>query len=222
MKPRVHKAHGFTLIEVIIVIGIAAVVMGFAVPSMRSYMENRYASSQAEVLAAELRKAQIEAISRNVTVEVVMAITPVPAAPTAYNPSTASLSVGGLTTTSPRVNLMNRVAAGITRADMLSSVATGDDMNTAAGDTRARISGPAGVGFSAFGKAQYTLAVGGAKTNVSDNIVYQIVNPFYTGADARRRCVYVTPGGAVKVCDPAAPSGVGASCRPALTAAVCP
>ena len=57
---------GFTLLEVMITIAIVAILLGLSVPSLRAYMENRYASSQAETLAGELRKAQIEAIKRNV------------------------------------------------------------------------------------------------------------------------------------------------------------
>ncbi len=212
---------GFTLLEVMITIAIIAVLLGLSVPSFRSYMENRYASSQAEVLASELRKSQIEAIKRNGTVELVMTTSPV-APISGLDPSALTLTVGGVSVTSPVVNLMSRVAGGTTLDDRISGVTAGEDSNTASGSTHARVAGVAGVGFNSFGKVIYTLDAGGIKTNVSANTVFRIINPFYTEADSRRRCVFISPGGAVKVCDPAATSGVGAACAPVLTTTECP
>lgn len=212
---------GFTLLEVMITIAIVAILLGLSVPSLRAYMENRYASSQAETLAGELRKSQIEAIKRNVTVELVMTTSSVlPVA--GLDPNAATLTVGGSAQSSPVVNLMSRVAGGTTVDDRISGVSAGDDVNTASGATHARVSGVAGVGFNSFGKVMYTLDASNAKSNVAGNTVFKIVNPFYTATDSRRRCVFISPGGAVKVCDPAAASGLGAACAPALTTAECP
>ena len=218
--PRKQSELGFTLLEVMITIAIIAILLGLSVPGLRAYMENRYASSQAETLAGELRKSQIEAIKRNGTVEFVMtksAVLPV----AGFNPSAVILTQGGASASSDIVNLLSRVAGGTTLEDRISSVSAGDDLNTASGGTRARVSGVAGVGFNSFGKVIYTLNASNVQANISGNTVFKIVNPFYTAADSRRRCVYVSPGGGVKVCDPAAASGSGPACAPALSLAEC-
>lgn len=58
-----HK--GFTLIEVMIAIGVLAIIMSLALPSYRSIMEKRQVTSSAEQLSAFMSVAQMEAVKRN-------------------------------------------------------------------------------------------------------------------------------------------------------------
>ena len=64
-----HK--GFTLIEVMIAIGVLAIIMSLALPSYRSIMEKRQVTSSAEQLSAFMSAAQMEAVKRNQPVAIV-------------------------------------------------------------------------------------------------------------------------------------------------------
>ena len=56
---------GFTLIELMIVVGVLAVIMSLAFPSYRNLIEKRQVTGTAEQLAAFLSSAKMEAVKRN-------------------------------------------------------------------------------------------------------------------------------------------------------------
>lgn len=62
------RSRGFTIMEVMFTVSIAAVLMAVAVPSFRSLMANNRLASQATELVAAVNFARSEAISRNTTV----------------------------------------------------------------------------------------------------------------------------------------------------------
>lgn len=58
------KNHGFTLLELIITIALAAILLGLAVPSMHTFIQNNRISGQTNELVAALNLARSEAIKR--------------------------------------------------------------------------------------------------------------------------------------------------------------
>ncbi|MCY7386697.1 MAG: GspH/FimT family pseudopilin [Burkholderiales bacterium] len=210
-----HGAAGFSLVELMVAIGIVAIIMGAGLPSVRDWIENRQVNVLAEALSSALRTAQSEAIQRNTLVELAVVTSAVAPAPS--DPSAATLTVGGLMQSDPQINIMVRVRGATTAA-------TGfiQGKEAADGSTNARLSGPAGVVFNSLGRAQNTLDASNVLVAPADPIVFQITNPFLDAAIVKRRCIYLPPGGAVRICDPRATSGDPRACQPALTTSQCP
>lgn len=190
-------------------------MLGVGLPSVRDWIENRQVNVLAEALSSALRTTQSEAIQRNTLVELVIVTSAV--APTPSNPSVATLTTGGLGQTDPMINLLVRVRGATTAA---TGFIQGKDAND--GSRNARLSGPAGVVFNSLGRAVNTLDTANVLVAPVDPIVFQITSPFLNAAIAKRRCVFLPPGGAVKICDPTAPSGDPRACQPALTVSQCP
>lgn len=68
-----HKrADGFTLIELMVVIGILAVVAGFGIPAFKAWIADTKTRTVAEALQNGLRMAQAEAVRRGVQVQFVL------------------------------------------------------------------------------------------------------------------------------------------------------
>ena len=212
---RVLGDAGFSLIELMVAVGIVAIILGAGLPSVRDWIENRQVNVLAEAVSSALRTAQSEAIQRNTLVELAVVTSTVAPAPS--NPSTATLTVGGLMQSDPQINIMVRVRGATTAA-------TGfiQGKEAADGSTNARLSGPAGVVFNSLGRAQNTLDASNALVAPTDPIVFQITNPFLDAAIVKRRCIFLPPGGAVRICDPRASSGDPRACQPALTTSQCP
>lgn len=64
------RAHGFTLVEMVSTVVVAIILVGFAIPSIRSMMANNRATTQANVLFSALNYARGEAIGRRATVTI--------------------------------------------------------------------------------------------------------------------------------------------------------
>jgi type IV fimbrial biogenesis protein FimT len=218
----VARSGGFTLIELMVTVAIFGVFFAFALPGMRTWAANRQVSLLAETIASGLREAQIGAISRPATVQAVMTTSAV--APPPANPSTVTLSAGGLAKTDPAINLMVRVQGATTAAGVLMS------QGAAQGWTNARVTGlagatnVAGVTFSALGRVTNTVDAAGVATPLTGNgvIVFQVLNADLPSSATRRRCVVLSAGGAARVCDPTITTGDSRSCQPQITAAQCP
>jgi type IV fimbrial biogenesis protein FimT len=60
MKPQ----HGFTLIELIVTIGVAAILSAIAIPAFRSFLQNDRDAAQANSLVGSLGYARSEAVKR--------------------------------------------------------------------------------------------------------------------------------------------------------------
>lgn len=63
-------SRGFTLIELMVTVGVMVILAAIAAPSMSELIDNRRAAGQAEELVASLQLARAEAIRRNARVTV--------------------------------------------------------------------------------------------------------------------------------------------------------
>lgn len=67
-EPVVRRQSGFTLIELIVVLTVAAVLMGIGIPSFREFTATQKVKGAAFDFAAALLLARSEAVKRNATV----------------------------------------------------------------------------------------------------------------------------------------------------------
>lgn len=59
------KENGFTLLELLIVVAIASILMGYGIPALESFMKNDRLSTQINTLVGHLAMARSEAVARN-------------------------------------------------------------------------------------------------------------------------------------------------------------
>lgn len=199
---------GFNILELVIAVGIIAVFMGIGVPAIGDWIQNRQVAAMAESIASGMRIAQSEAVQRNVQVDMVFTTSDVTSL---TNPSTATLTAGGLATADPNPNWMVRVAGATTRAGYIQGKTGLDDSGNA------RFSGPAGARFSALGRIAASIAADGTTSVPAGTLVFKVINPSVQSSLGTQRCVYVSTGGAVRVCDPRAPAGDSRACNPVCT-----
>lgn len=65
-----HHNRGFTLIELLVTVAILAILLGLAVPSFRSLIENNRTQTAANNLTGALQFARSEAIKRGVATQI--------------------------------------------------------------------------------------------------------------------------------------------------------
>lgn len=207
--------QGVTFIEMSIAMAIIGVFLAMGMPMMSDWIQNRQVNVMAESVVSGLRLAQSEAVQRNSAVAFVLTSSSVNPAPT--NPSTVTLTDGGLDQSNTAANWMVRIQ-GVASADGFLQGKSAAD-----GASRARISGWPGTVFTSLGRVRGVLDLTGTEMPVGSQVVFRILNPFVADTSGRKRCVFVTSGGAVKMCDPKVTiPGDGRSCQPQLTTTQCP
>ena len=65
-----YKAHGFTMVELLITVVVLAVLLAIAVPSMREFIARQRVESIAKELATDLRYLRTQAIQRELRVQI--------------------------------------------------------------------------------------------------------------------------------------------------------
>jgi Tfp pilus assembly protein FimT len=186
-------------------VAIIGIFMGIGVPAIGDWIQNRQVNALAESIASGMRIAQSEAVQRNVDVDMVFTTSDVTSL---TNPSTAVLTAGGLAKADPNPNWMVRAAGATTRAGYIQGKTGQDDSGNA------RFSGPAGARFSPLGRVSASIAADGTTAVPAGSLVFKIINPSVQSNLGTQRCVYVSTGGAVRVCDPRAPAGDARACLP--------
>lgn len=196
---------GTTLIELMVTVAIVAILLGVAVPQMSDWIKRNSISSVADSAQNGLRLAQAEAIRRNAPVEFLLTDTE----PSAAVVSTMVASntgkhwaVRALDTT--YAILANGYIGGQNLSEISSSVSS----------TRTALPvGSTSILFNGIGRV-----LDNTGTAVTATQVFRFSR---IGAD-KAYCVFVSPGGAIKMCDPSLASGSPRACQPVLSLADCP
>lgn len=190
------RLSGFSLIELMVTISIAAILLAVGVPSLGQWVRSGSINAMGESVQNGLRRAQVEAVSRNVPVEFALVD---------GVPSPTNFKVADLTAAADKVNWVVRTVENGTEMFVQGGVGG----STAPG---AKIKGPARIFFAGFGRAQDKDGVLLGATQV-----FRVTHP----DSDRVMCVYVTQGGAIKMCNPNVPDGKPGACEPQLPASAC-
>lgn len=196
LNTRRPAQQGFTLLELMVVLIIGAILLSIAVPSMTQMIRNNSVGVAAEVIQNALRQAEGEAIRRNGEVDFILT----DSTPSAATVSSLTAKADGdnwairmVDSTAP-----NRYVNGVSTSQMSSDVV---------------YQGPAGVRFNGSGRV---LDLSSAP--VGSKQIFRVSRASATVA----YCVFVTPGGAVKMCNPSKASGDPRACQPMLSTTDCP
>lgn len=187
---RRRRQQGVTLIELAIGITITALLLAAGMPSFSEWIVNTKVRTAAELLQNGLQNARTEAIRRNATVRLNL---------TDAGGAMAWNIVCVNVTSDPCTDPLSAQAASEVNGTTRLGVTTASDSNIAT-VLSAGTGLPASITFSALGR----LAAG---ANVAR------IDLTYSGATAARRLVVmISPGGQVRMCDPARASGDPQAC----------
>lgn len=193
--------RGMTLLELIVAVSIVGILMAIGVPQLGDWLRRSSIRSAAEVVQNGLRIAEGEAIRRNAFVEFLL---------TNSTPDVSGIK--SLTAVADGKNWAARVldSSYAPLADVNLAYVGSAVMSEFAADLK--FEGPANVVFNGNGRVTDITGVA-----ITDSQIFRLSRPG-TGAV----CVFVTPGGAVKACDPALASGHPFACLPLVPLSKCP
>jgi len=197
-------ASGFTLVEAMVVVAILSVLAGLAMPMFADTIAARRVQGTAQGLAAALRTAQGEAIRRNRMVEVIF---------TNATPGPASVVAAQAVPASSARHWMARVANPGGPGDYV----TGQSLDGEFGAVSLVNGTLSAVGFTPTARPVDLSAGPGLAAPLAAPLVLRVTS----AGSTRARCVSVSTGGSVRVCDPSRPSGAVASCEPFLAPGAC-
>jgi len=179
------RSRGFTLIELVVTMAVAAILIVLGIPKFSAWIHDEEIRTTAEAMQNALRLSKEEALSRNR--QVVFALTN---APPALNAPSAANGVNWYAQIIP-INADEAASAAFTQSAFLQGGQFGNQAN---GTT---ITGPAAICFNSLGRLVANAAYGcGAPGNVT---IYVVNN---ANGD-RPLHVTVNLGGQVRMCDPA-------------------
>ena len=180
------RQRGFSIIEILIAIGIVAMLMLFAAPSAATWIQNTRLRSAAESVVSCLTSARLEAIKRNTIVSCQLT-----------DPASSAWSV----CLYDPVNNICQAAAGSVLTSRAASedngiTGLGVDTTLSASTTALAVGNnmPGAATFDSFGRLAST-----APNNV---MRVDIRNPQLAANDERRLVVYINLGGQIHMCDP--------------------
>lgn len=195
------RQRGATLLELMVTVTIVGIVGAIGIPQMGQWIRNSSVNSAAEILQNGLRQAEAEAIRRNLRVEFLLTNE----APASSNIKTLSATINGK-------NWAIRALDGLVPlSDQNAAYVSGFLLKDVSSDID--VEGPASVLFSGSGRVLDSKGVA-----VASHQVYRITR---TSSD-KALCVFVTPGGGVKLCNPALASGEPFACQPQISLSKCP
>lgn len=187
--------RGFSMLELMVTVSILAILIGIGMPQMAQWIQRMTVSSASELVQNGLRQAIGEAIRRNTEVDFIL---------TDGTPSVSG--VASLVAKQDGANWAIRVV------DTAASNRFVNGHQTKELSSDVTLQGPAGVRFNGSGRV---LDLTGAP--VGGKQIFRITR----SGSGLAYCVFVTPGAAVKMCDPSRASGDPRACQPVLTASEC-
>lgn len=167
------REGGFTLIELMIALVIAAIVLTLGLPGIMQWMQNSQIRTAAESVQNGLTKARIEAIRRNTLVEFVLSNSGV-AGGTGWTVQTANGNA-----------VIESHPDGVASRNVIFS---------------AFPEGTWTVTFNGFGRVPNAPATNADGSPFLTNV--DIDNPVLDAADSRNLSVVISPGGEIRMCDP--------------------
>lgn len=191
------RAGGFTLIEAMIGLGIVAILGAMAVPSFARLLAERRVLAAASEYVGALRTAQVEAIRRNRTVEVLF---------TGSDAVPANTVTARAASSTTAANRLSRVIGPRGSGDYVGGYATGGAGQPVAIDAGAAQS----IAFTPTGRPMdYTAPPG---VPLSGPVTVR----FTDRASSRRLCALLSTGGSTRICDPTLPAGDASACPATL------
>ena len=185
LTPRARQG-GMTLTEILIALGILAMIMMVAGPASLAWIQNMQVRSAAESVAAGMKQARIEAINRNT----VVAFELLDPASSAWHVCLCDVIANTCKAATPDL-VAKGASEGGTNA-RYGVETTFSSFTTALG---AGTGVPALVAFDSFGRIAPTSPVNIARVDVR--------NPTMNAANERRLSITVGVSGQIRMCDPA-------------------
>lgn len=176
--------RGFSLVELMVVVALAALLLSLAAPSLVAWVRNAQIRTLADSLQNGLRLAQTEAVRRQRQVVFFLS-----ASPTCDTANTASAN--GRFWVVRTVPLLDGEGALVVQCGVLSDVAAGTS-----------IAGPTAICFSASGRLVANATPGGGAACALDASGLNRYDVSRSGAERALR-VTVALGGQTRLCDPA-------------------
>lgn len=184
LRPRAARQGGMTIVELLIAIAIVALVLAFAGPSARNWIQNSQIRNGAESILGGIKKARFEAISRNATV----AFELTDASSTAWHVCLFDTVTGACSATAP--DIATGAPEGSANARVGVETAFTSYATPLAGGTNI----PSLVAFDSFGRVSPS-----SPTNIAR---LEVRNPILASGDERRLDISVGIGGEILMCDP--------------------
>ena len=197
--------RGFTLVELLVTMSLAAVLLMLGAPALGTYLQNSKLAAATSTLTSAIQNARAEAIRRNARAQFVLTDTPV---------STPNLGVAAV----PAIAGRNWVVRALNNLGVMESVESkdggeGESTTAAAAIQVAAVSGGAAPAFDG------TVSFNGFGVPIPDGATYtiDITNPTagtcaQGGGTIRCRRITVSASGQIATCDPAASVGDSRAC----------
>ena len=178
------RQGGVTLIEVLVAIGIVAMVLGLAAPSMRTWIQNTQIRSGAESILGGIKQARFEAINRNTTVAFEL-----------QNPSSVKWHICLFDTVADTCRVgPPDIAVGAPEGAQNATVGVETTFSSYTTPLAGGLNVPSLVAFDSFGRVSPLSPVNIARLEVR--------NANLPASDERRLDISIGPSGQVLMCDP--------------------
>ncbi len=204
-----RRQPGFTLIEIMIALGIAAMLMALGLPAFKDFLANSKIRNAAENLQSFLNQARSEAINRNQPVQFLLF------ADTDYDASQVALATANTTGPNVLIRVLNPTSGAYTHVDWKNGYEGSGSASAAPATTVTATYQPMALG----GVADTITVKGLGGTLLGGQAIFDIANTgagacHTTGTPSPIRCLRVTVSvsGQIRMCDPSVAAGDPRAC----------